>query len=520
MLRKRMLPTYKQMAFDTSVRNPERYKEILYAVKEFNGRMLNDECLKRIVTNLYLKGIVSSNGIEINEYSQMEDVMEKVVEINSTRNSDGGFPKGVGARFWTYMRTLSEMGIVYARYNQKFSLSEIAVMLLDGGIDEEEMFSVQAMKFNRKSPYRNVTNDYNYFKFIINVLLTKSNNQLSYNEFCFSLFSNDGNVKNFLEEVEKYEENLKNEHTTYLLIRDLYGATNKKNTIMNDYPDVVLRMLRITGFITVVYKNTLYLKLNSDKVGILTDFLKIPFNLSEKEKESPELFFNKMNTATELFLNIAKTKVIEDTKKEIAPLKLRKVIDTYNISYDNVIKWLSGKNEKLPYEFKYIPKSLLLEFYISMLIFLKYKGSYIVKPNYKFDEIGVPISHAPGNMGDIVVYGENFFWLVEVTLINNRNQQLNAETTTVIRHFRIHPDFKSFENSFLSFVAPSVHEDTRDYYKNSTLGLIIEHPHENIFISPYSITEFIKLVDQNLIFENMISNRKEIIKGLEAIIRI
>jgi len=38
-------PTYKQMAFETAVRNPERYIGLLKALKSFEGQVLNDKIL-------------------------------------------------------------------------------------------------------------------------------------------------------------------------------------------------------------------------------------------------------------------------------------------------------------------------------------------------------------------------------------------------------------------------------------------------------------------------------------------
>ena len=41
--------TYKQMAFETAVRNPERYKGILTAISPFINETLNDEVLLQVV---------------------------------------------------------------------------------------------------------------------------------------------------------------------------------------------------------------------------------------------------------------------------------------------------------------------------------------------------------------------------------------------------------------------------------------------------------------------------------------
>ena len=97
-------------------------------------------------------GIVSSNEIEITENTKLEDIEDQVIEVNSTRRADGGFPAGYTSRFWTYMRTPSELGFVYAQYNEPFKLSAICKKLISSEIDEQEAFSIQAIKYNRKNP--------------------------------------------------------------------------------------------------------------------------------------------------------------------------------------------------------------------------------------------------------------------------------------------------------------------------------------------------------------------------------
>ena len=155
------------MAFETAVRNPERYRGILLRLSEFEGTVLNDENLLKIVSHLYLVGEVSSSRIHITNSTTIEKIKESAIEVNSTRNADGGFPRGYASRFWTYMRTLSELGFVYAQYEKPLKLSRMAKRLVKGDVDEQEAFSVQAMKYNRKSPYRNVSNDFNFFRFAL-----------------------------------------------------------------------------------------------------------------------------------------------------------------------------------------------------------------------------------------------------------------------------------------------------------------------------------------------------------------
>ena len=44
--------TYKQMAFETAVRNPERYKGILTAISPYINKVLNDETLLQVVSSM------------------------------------------------------------------------------------------------------------------------------------------------------------------------------------------------------------------------------------------------------------------------------------------------------------------------------------------------------------------------------------------------------------------------------------------------------------------------------------
>ncbi len=72
--RHKVTPAYKQMAFETAVRNPERYKRILTAIQSFVNCVLDDKTLLKIVSSLYQNEIVSSKGVRIEETSTAESI--------------------------------------------------------------------------------------------------------------------------------------------------------------------------------------------------------------------------------------------------------------------------------------------------------------------------------------------------------------------------------------------------------------------------------------------------------------
>lgn len=493
--------TYKQMAFETAVRNPERYKGILTAISPFINETLNDEMLLQVVSSLYLKGIVSSGGVQIDENSTIESISDAVIAVNSTRRADGGFPQGYQSRFWTYVRTLSEMGFVLAQYQQPLQFSEIAKKLIDNEIDEQEAFSIQAMKYNRRSPYRNVSNDFNYFKFILEVL--KQRERISYEQFIISTFSNDGNVKDFLKIIDKNSFGELSEVETFL--RAKYGANLKTQTILRDYPDVVLRLLIITGFVSIQFRGKVFIYRNIANDDYINDLLSVNVELTDKEKEIPSSYFTKLETYNNQLLKIVsehREKVVEKDGVEYVQ-KVSEIIKMYELDEEKIVESIGyiGTSKNIIPAFKYIAEPLKLEFYLSLILALKYGKKFAIRPNYKADYMGLPISHAPGNTGDIEVYSKKLYWLIEVTLIRNKTQQLNSETTSVIRHFLEDNKINNYLSKYLSFIAPIIHQDTKEFYDYSIVRHKIKDQSFNL--KPYSIPEFIDITLTSNNFRDM-----------------
>ncbi|MCK9493349.1 MAG: AlwI family type II restriction endonuclease [Acholeplasmataceae bacterium] len=503
---KKQKPIYKQMALETAVRNPERYKDILSILIEYDGVVLNDENLLEIVTHLYNEEIVKASNIDFNLLSKKVQ-MKTVIEVNSSRRADGGFPSGYSSRFWTYVRTLSEFGFLYARYNEPLKFSSVSKLLVEKKIDEQIAFATQSAIYNRKSPFRNVSNDFNYFKFITKVLikLNEDDKGLSYEQFIVSLFNKSGDVNEFISEIKRNV--FADSNSAYEYVKNEYNATNKENTVTKDYPDVVLRLLKLTGFISIKYTSKLKIILNTDSLELIEKIFTNDYSFTEEQKNNALLYFNQYSKYSDSLLSITTGWTVESD--DSIHSKLERVVKDYEIDINKVKNLINDLDENKNREFKYVPTPLKLEFYLSILLYLTYGEDHMIIPNYKTDSLGMPISHAPGNNGDIYVYSDNINWLIEVTMIRNKQQQLNHETTSVIRHLE-----EDSRERYLSFVAPYVHPDTKNFYDNEIIRLLLSDT--SVFMKTYTIKNFLNETLKRDNLDSMRNYTNEVIDGVRS----
>lgn len=493
MSRKRMKPKYKQMAFETAVRNPERYIWILKALKELEWKILDDNTLLNAVAHLHLIWEVKSSKLIIDDDTKQNQILEAVKKIHSTRKAERGFPQWYQSRFWTYMRTLSELWFVYAEYWEKFHLSDIAKMLVSWEIDEQEAFSIQAIQYNRKSPHRNVSNDFNFFTFILKVLLIRK--RLSYEQFNIAMFSKNGNVEEFLEIIENNKFKDWDDVYNFLETQKVDNPdfhVNAIRTVTREYPDVVRRLFIICGFVSIRFSWKKMIEINENKIEYIKEILKSTISYGDEEKYDAFRYYKNINSNSKDLLEIAYWfRGKDELDWAQYSNKLLDIIKTYNITRTTIISSINMMDDwksAIP-EFNDIPKPLKLEFYISLLIALEYKNELFIKPNYKADHIWKPYSHAPWNKWDIEVFSNTLYWLIEVTLIRNKAQQLNHETTSVIRHLNANEEMNHIDNKYISFIAPYVHEDTFKFFNYCILDSKKEWYTLNI--KPYSIEDFI-----------------------------
>lgn len=458
---------YKQMALEVAVRNPERYEGILQTFAKFEGEPLNDEGILKVYTQLYLDGVVTAEALKDEDLTPA--YLRNWIVVNNSHNNEWGFPTGYQAAFTRYLKTLSEFGFIYAQYDQELRLSPIAKALVNGKITLSEAFAVQSTRFWRKSPYRRVLNDFNFFRFIIDAIIErdKKGHRLSYNQFMVGLFTDDGNVKEYLKLLEENKIGA-DQDLAYDLVCELYSEVDaehakvsKMNSAFRDYGNTVFRVLQLTGFITIDYKGMLMLSPNKNRIPFYHALNSVGITIPESAKEDEEEYFELLGAFDSNMEALVRAfREEEDHSTAEYNLKIPKIIESYGLNKESIEQALvkvSSGDKRGKDNFWFIQDPVKFEFLLTLFVYSYYGDKFVYKPNYICDEAGIPYSHAPGNIGDIEIYNREKYWLIEATLIRAKTQQVNNETVNLFRHI----DESKDGDKYLTLVAPYIHDDTR-----------------------------------------------------------
>ena len=509
---------YKQMALEVAVRNPERYSEILKTFSQFRGLTLNDDGILKIFAQLYIDGVVSTKKLDATSSTASE--IKDFIKNNISHNNEWGYPTGYQAGFTRYLKTLSEFGFIYAQYNEPLRLSEVADAVVNGTLSLSEAFALQSLRFWRKSPYRRVLNDFNFFKFIINVIRRRNEDghRLSYPQFMLALFSNDSNIDSFIRLIEENQigDSL---DRTFDLVKTLYDQTDdehgkvcKQSSAFNDYGNTVFRVLQLTGFITVDYQGVILLSINSNRIHLFDRLTSLIQDIPDSAKDNLEEYFQLLGGLPHNILQcIIDSRDSQKKSVDSYNTKLEHIVNAYRLDEQTLADYLqevsNGENDRRAFWFMQVP--LKFEFLLSLYLYVCYGDEYEYKPNYICDDAGIPYSHAPGNVGDIEVFSQGFYWLIEATLIRNKNKQINNETINLFRHI----DSTYSSTKYMSLIAPCIHDDTKVLIKVATIVSMLEKK-SLIFAKPYSTAEYISNMSNRRCLSDMQENTMGFVSGL------
>lgn len=505
---------FKQMSLEVAVRNPERYEGILKTFSKFEGVVLDDDGVLDVYSQLYLDEVVTADALSSDVLTK--DIVSDWIYNNCSHNNEWGYPTGYQAAFTRYLKTLSEFGFIYAQYNQELRLSPVAKALVNGKITLSEAFALQSMRFCRKSPYRRVLNDFNFFEFIIDAMiaLKEKGHRLSYNQLMVGLFSDDGNVADFLSLLENNKVG-DDADKAYELVKRKYSQVDaehakaaKQESAFRDYGNTVFRVLQLTGFITVEYSGVLMLTPNENRMPLYKALKAMNFSVSESAKEDEGEYFEQLGSfdATLENLILSHREKVDHSTAEYNR-KIPNIISSYGLTPESIEQALikvSNGDKKGKDAFWFIQDPVKFEFLLTLFVYTYYGDTYEYKPNFICDEVGIPYSHAPGNIGDIEIFNNDRYWLIEATLICSKNQQVNNETVNLFRHI----DDTIDGQKFLTLVAPYIHDDTKLIFNVASIVTMMNANMLNLSSDAQTTDEFIGDMKKETYFD-IVSTRSQ-----------
>ena len=465
---------YKPLLFTTTMRNPERLKDFLSVLNEYDGEILTNEIIDKVAKTLIQKGLYQPTKISQvvknkwkNEIELSETETKKVFLDNPQSHKEAGFEKGWPSRFDTWFKFAKELGFVWYWFDEEIKFSESGKMLLNKEKPENELmvFANAFAKYQRQNPFRRVLN-----KNVPLILLIQTikflNDDPDFNgtgisrlEIPLLLCWQNDNAESLYQAIKKLRKKYGYSPSNETILELCYGLLNETKrddkSILGDYPDDFIRKMRLTSLISLRGGGR-FIDINKKEITAVNYIL-------EKYTSYPEL-----KTEKEFFDYIGKVdaKLIATLSVFKAPARTTKAELE---KWVNHYAWESIKNELLNLAqkksssddiLKIIEQPLRLEFLTSLAI-LKKLPNVIVKPNFISDDEGLPTSFASGGNPDIECLEDRDTVLVEVTLLTGTQQHIR-ESFSIHRHLEEY--VKNGTKSYAVFISPKSFIDTERYF--------------------------------------------------------
>ena len=472
---------YKPLLLTTTIRNPERLRDFLLVLKNFDGEVLTNELCEKVEGELIRKGLyVPTRGItaEIKEkwYNLdplSDEEVASLIMLNPQKHKEAGFDYGWPSRFDTHYELGMWFGFVFYQMGQKIEFSELGNLYVEQATigdetfyanDEQQIFLNAFARYHRKNPFQRVLNHNRPLILLLGVLKELSKDPewgsvgIARHELPFLIVWKNNDEKElarFIIDFRKKWAYSPSSEVVFETCEKIQGGWNKLeklSTITKELPDEVLRKFRLTGLISI-RGNGRFISLNNDLKEVSEYLLEKyqTLHLFTTERE----YFDYASKIDPFLIQkgTARTQSSSDEDQ----LALQTWVDYFgpdNIKKEllNLGRGISSKDDVL----RITPEPLRLEFLTALLLKHSYSDAKVVA-NYKRGDDGLPISHAPGNNSDIELYLESELHLYEVTLIKGA-AQVKAEMAPITRH---QDDYKrSHSNVETIFIAPNIHVDT------------------------------------------------------------
>lgn len=495
---------YKPLLFTTTLRNPERIKVFLSVIAKYDKEILTNDVIKKIVFDLISSKIYIPTYVNRTPYLKKQLLSdahfsktdtETIIIHSKQEHKEAGFDRGWPSRFDTWYKFLKELGLVYYSMNEPIEMSEAGLKLVMANQEgyehlEEQVFLNCFAKYQRNNPFRRISNCNNPLILLLSTIeelqkhFGKSFCGVSVKEIPLFLVWKDSNYKELANKIisirMKYGFSPSDDYI-YESCKEILELTNKdekrfkKSNLLKELPDEFIRKMRLTGLISIRGMGR-FIDINKAEQSkidyVLANYSGIKYFENEKD------CFDYMKSIDYNLINIKRNIVFssDDSRKLFLHWVDSFDIDTL-IEEINILAKTNAKssNDTL----KYINEPLRLEF-VTALILQKHFTNVYVKPNYSFDDEGLPTSFAQGGTPDIECFDENGDVLFEVTLLTGAAQNIR-EMPAICRHLVDRKEKQ--KNSFSVLLAPYIHQDTLKYAQ-------FEKYNDDLDIVPMDITTF------------------------------
>ena len=524
-----MKSVYKVFSFSTTIRNPQRNSVFLECLNKFNGLVFDSKNSRLYFEELVKNGIYKLSNIpsKINEKLINDDILsdlefEELLKLNPQISSE----EKINFRIRTQLKALESQGLlIFSGDKNKpiITMTNLAFELINRKSYITDIYSKIMIGLHSKNPSRKTT--LNKARVFLNTIFVidslkkeweKLGNEakgiLKYEFKSFVLGMKDCDYKKCVKDILEYRKNYglkENEKYISDYLFNKLGLKKIKYDSLNDYADEVFRKFEMTGLLIArgKFKHIYYdfSNFNSKKIESLLEAYK---DYDFKEFSNIEEYINFLDNIKLPWLDNdkvrkevikQKAKSLNITLKDYDFENLNILEESLNQKFYNKalqsailqsdIKELleelkilaSLSNSKSKYD---IPEPLRLEYLLALILGKKY-GITKLYSNLIYNENGIPLSYAPAGKIDL----EYNDFLFEATMIKNRNQQLNSETTSIARHMKESQD-KRHEYLRTMLIAPYIHWDVALFFKFCAKEFESK-------IAPITITKFIELIEKS-----------------------
>lgn len=290
--------------------------------------------------------------------------------------------------------------------------------------------------------------------------------------------------------------------------------TKKRNT--RDYADACFRYLRYTGLVSVSHKNR-SISFYQDKLKevdfILETVDRDPIYVNNTGKYKDYLFNASLPVLYVDSIDIDNVidqimRISEYTQRQLSGMTLNELKDLRDAIVaahkEDVIKEQATEIKSYALYSEVIDtfNEILSESYYDAPLMLEYNtwramtmlDGGNIKGNFKFDDMGQPLSTASGNMPDIECEYDDFVLSVEVTMQQGQ-RQYESEGEPVARHFG-QMKKRTGKESYCLFIAPTINNASLSFFY-ALNKIDISYYGGKTKIVPLDLAQFMQLVENS-----------------------